>query len=138
MVKKMYENEFDLSFKPAKTEEEYDKLVKKRPKDMICNLDDFHAYIKQKNYNSKLGSAILTKVEESLKFCNGGLGGMYYGVLRDKLTFREFEEFFAHFGIGLALFCIRENQECHIDPGLPNTCLRREGYSCSKAYCPNC
>ncbi|PGV86833.1 hypothetical protein [Bacillus thuringiensis] len=134
----LQKNKFDLSFEPATTSQEYKELVQNRPKDMICTLEDFRKYIREKKFESIISPEVLVKIEKSLKFCNGGLGGMYYGDLSNIFTFRQFEEFFAHFGVGLEYFCERRNLICKIPPIGNNYCEFADDQYCDEDYCPNC
>jgi len=118
---------------PARTVREFKKLMKTDPREVsfIRSMDNWELYIRCVDSDDhplkSLTQEDIAEFTRSLVFRNGGLAGAYVGMLKDKLTYNQYESLIAKFGLNLSLAADYSDYYCQ---GTGN-CAERGGYICT-------
>ena len=118
---------------PARTVREFKKLMKTAPREVsfIRSMDNWELYIRCVDSDDhplkSLTQEDIAEFTRSLVFRNGGLAGAYVGMLKDKLTYNQYESLIAKFGLNLSLAADYSDYYCQ---GTGN-CAERGGYICT-------
>jgi hypothetical protein len=114
----------------AKNDEEWTALLTNKSEVFLRSIEDFRAFANSKRITehplANCDKATVDKFTESLLFKNGGLAHANYGVLKDKLTFKQFEVLWAEFGMSLELFMDHKDNYCESRA----TCASHVDYIC--------
>lgn len=126
----------DAKFKPAENGEEYLRLAKEKPEGFISNLEDFRTYVKE-NFTGERESLrskdFFKEFESNLNFCSqrGALRSAKYAPLVENLTFKEFTDLFAAFGLSLRACVEYWDNDCRRIGSQPPGCKYRKGFLCT-------
>ena len=92
--------------KPAETNREWWALLKSADKTVIRSMKDWKAALADPRRNPLKGCSpkAVQHFTKSLKFTNGGLGHADYSKVVDELTYLQFQELWAAFGMGMRIF----------------------------------
>lgn len=129
--------DFNLDFKPANTGDELIKLVNSNAKTLVRNFQDYKKVKNQLPFLKNLNPEIINRFEESLVFNNGGYASSYYGDLAQVLSFRDFSQLYALFGLSMKYFYDTAGYQCDDCVGGGKECESNSNYSCAST-CGSC
>jgi hypothetical protein len=88
----------------ARNNQQWEALIESQ-KTFVRSLDDWNRLIATANHPlSECPPEIIDQFTKSLKFTGGGLGHAEYSCLADKLTYAQFGNLWATFGLSMTLF----------------------------------
>ncbi|MBD1833314.1 hypothetical protein H6F61_11645 [Cyanobacteria bacterium FACHB-472] len=118
---------------PARTVREFKQLMKTDPSEVsfIRSMNDWELYIRRADSDDhplkSLTQEDIAEFTRSLVFRNGGIAGAYVGMLKDKLTYNQYESLITKFGLDLRLAADYADYYC----SSKGNCGERGGYICT-------
>jgi len=99
---------------PAETERAWWALLKSKDRTFIRSMKDWKAALADPKRNPLSGCdpKEVKEFTRSLKFRNGGLAHADYGAAARKLTYVEFKNLWAGFGLAIGLFADHDGYRC--------------------------
>jgi len=99
---------------PARTDREWWAMLKSKDGTFIRSMKDWHAALADPKRNPLKGCdpKTIKHFTANLKFKNGGLGHADYSQVARKLTYHQFRNLWASFGMGMTLFEDHEGYTC--------------------------
>jgi hypothetical protein len=95
------------------TTEEWDNLLASNTPGIVRSLDDWHRSLTAEDHPLRaLDRAVLAEFTDTLQFKNGGLAHAKYEMIVDHLTYRQFVQLWALFGLSMKLFNDYNNMQC--------------------------
>lgn len=102
-----------MAIKPARTEKEWKNLLRGKKRGIVRSLDDWNSLLKtSRNLLKGCDQNTIDRFTKSLLFKRGGFAHADYSMLVDKLSYRQFEALWAHFGLSMRLFADHKDYYC--------------------------
>jgi hypothetical protein len=104
----------EKKMKIAETEREWWAMLKSKDTTFIRSIDDWYKAIADKKNNPLSGcdTKAIEHFTKNLKFENGGLGHADYTEVGKQLSYFQFRNLWARFGLSMGLFEDHEGYEC--------------------------
>lgn len=99
---------------PARTEREWWAMLKSNDKTFIRSMEDWKKAIADPKTNPLKGCdpKDIEHFTKNLKFEHGGLGHADYSRVEKKLSYFQFKNLWAAFGLGMELFADHDGYRC--------------------------
>jgi hypothetical protein len=116
---------------PARTVREFKELVQTDPSEVyfIRNTGDWKAYIrdvdKQTHPLRRVPNEVIRNFTESLIFNGSGLAGANVGILQEKLTYQEYKDLLAVFGMSIVF---AEDHQAYACVGVGDCAVNKQHY----------
>ncbi len=113
------------------TGEEWEKLLASNMPGIVRTSEDWNRSLNSADHPlQSVARAVVTEFTKTLQFRNGGLAHANYEMLVDHLTYRQFVQLWALFGLSMKLFNDYNNMQC-VGPGTCHVYL----YSVCTSHC---
>jgi hypothetical protein len=126
------------STKLATTNEQYEAIGNSSASSFIRTSDQWDSYLQQQHGNHPLSGcdqAAIDAFTTGLRFNRGVLAGADYRMIADKLSYLQFMELWALFGISPTLFDGIKDQTCEPGGETPAHCVYAKGFTCFPSGC---
>ena len=120
--------------KLASTLEEYREISQAADSPFVRTHGEWGALLKQGNHPLVgCAAADVEAFTKGLKFKKGALAHANYNMLADKISFMQFKELMAIFGVSMKLFSALDNYYCQLTGA--EMCKPSNGYVCFPENC---